>query len=525
VVLVGPLGAGGWVPVFDEASESQEASVLDDLARPLSRATGGAVVTVLVHDSDVAYLRLFERGEPADTWVSDPGWAGQRLTAGQRRAVRGQPARWAGLLAAGATARDLERAWKARPVLAEESVSAVARLLGMDETLAATGYRYLTEHGDPAGFVRLALRLRERPAYERRATGPPVFGLAAFFPSLDLAVGEPLDLSLAVSNVGGDSRGLLVAVWGDALARGLVAIERVRVVGEDEAARDEGGFTAMEAEGQTVWIARFPDFPLPGGPADPGVAGGRREESRRSLAAAAAAEIHVYLLGRASGPGEGSLHVGFGPLAHPPGQLVQTTEVTVRQPAHTPAHGPARGAGPERSRFLLKMEEPRILVAVVTLGTAPARAAEAAAGAIARWNAVLCPDRRGRYQVHLLARLEEAPSRQRLAAGTIGAGARWEALRPRCPAASRCSERWSARSSSPTRCRSSARGSSGARGSPPGPRPGHRADRSPSGSTWTSSTRRTSRGPPGRWRPWWTSWWPAPRASRPSSRAGRGRRC
>jgi hypothetical protein len=37
--------------------------------------------------------------------------------------------------------------------------------------------------------------------------------------------------------------------------------------------------------------------------------------------------------------------------------------------------------------------------------------------------------------VHLLARLEEAPSRQRLAAGSIGAGKRWEALRaelPRC---------------------------------------------------------------------------------------------
>jgi hypothetical protein len=231
VILVGPPGAGGWVPVFDEESEGQDETVLHDLARPLSRDTGSAVVTVLVHDSDVAYLRLFERGEQVDSWVSDPGWGGQRPTADQRRAVRGQPARWAGLLAGGATEQDLQRAWKARPVLAEHSVSAVARLLGMDEARAATGYRYLTQEGVPAGFVRLALRLRERPPDEGRAIGPPAFRRGAYFPTLELAVGELLALSLGVRNAGGESRGILVAVWGEALARGGGPEEPLQVHG------------------------------------------------------------------------------------------------------------------------------------------------------------------------------------------------------------------------------------------------------------------------------------------------------
>jgi hypothetical protein len=422
VILVGPPGAGGWVPVFDEESEGQDEGVLHGLARPISRETGGAVVTVLVHDSDVAYLRLFERGEQVDSWVSDPGWGGQRLTADQRRAVRGQPGRWAGLLAGGATPQDLQRAWKARPVLAEHSVSAVARLLGMDETLAATGYRYLTQEGVPAGFASLALRLRERPPDESCAIGPPAFRRGAYFPTLELAVGELLALSLGVRNAGGESRGILVAVWGEALARGLVTIEPVRVVGHGEAARAEGPFTPTEAEGQTVWMARFPDFPVPAGTADPE---GAARRSRRSRAAAAAAEIHVYLRGRAEAPGEGPLHVGVGPLANPPGQLVQTTELTVRRPAHIPARRGTRPAG----EFLLKMEDPRILVGLVTLGAARATAAEAAADAIARWSATLSPDRRGRYQVNVLGRGGEAPRRERLAAGAIGAGKRWDAVR------------------------------------------------------------------------------------------------
>src|SRR5687768_13393495 len=62
LVLVGPVGAGPWVAVFDEDTEDQDERALARLARTLSAAVGGFAVGVLVHDSDVLRLELHSAG-------------------------------------------------------------------------------------------------------------------------------------------------------------------------------------------------------------------------------------------------------------------------------------------------------------------------------------------------------------------------------------------------------------------------------------------------------------------------------
>jgi len=73
-IFVGPPGR--WISVYDEASESQSLDVLDELAGTLSRATGCPTLGILVHDSDVLILRLFEAGELRDAYNSQPAYFG-----------------------------------------------------------------------------------------------------------------------------------------------------------------------------------------------------------------------------------------------------------------------------------------------------------------------------------------------------------------------------------------------------------------------------------------------------------------
>src|SRR5262249_24357757 len=110
-VRVGP-SEGGWVTVYDEATESQDTRALDALRERASRALGGHAVTVLVHDSDVLRLALFEGGRSIDRYDSAPEYFGRVDVAARVRAA-GDPERWRALVEHGVI-DELRSAWSDR---------------------------------------------------------------------------------------------------------------------------------------------------------------------------------------------------------------------------------------------------------------------------------------------------------------------------------------------------------------------------------------------------------------------------
>ena len=72
--MIGP--AGRWISVYDEAPESQDESTLREVAEHLSATLEHAVITVLVHDSDVLRLSLFEPGGLRAEYDSNPEFSG-----------------------------------------------------------------------------------------------------------------------------------------------------------------------------------------------------------------------------------------------------------------------------------------------------------------------------------------------------------------------------------------------------------------------------------------------------------------
>src|SRR5215469_15567249 len=65
---------GGWVTVYDEASDQQDDGILKRTAAELSKQLGTAVLAFLVHDSDIAIYWLCENGVLIDEFNSAPDY-------------------------------------------------------------------------------------------------------------------------------------------------------------------------------------------------------------------------------------------------------------------------------------------------------------------------------------------------------------------------------------------------------------------------------------------------------------------
>ncbi len=71
--LVSPL-CGGCVVVFDEASDDQDLDLISGLAARLSSDLSCQVLSVLNHDDDILWYRLYASGRLSDEYNSSPGY-------------------------------------------------------------------------------------------------------------------------------------------------------------------------------------------------------------------------------------------------------------------------------------------------------------------------------------------------------------------------------------------------------------------------------------------------------------------
>src|SRR5262249_41114735 len=145
---------------------------------------------------------------------------------------------------------------------------------------------------------------------QQHVSGPPVFRFAGYSRMVRGTVGTTSHAALSVTNAGGSARGVRVTMWGDALDRGLLAIESVQLVvrqGESMSDHDEL-VQSVTSKGNQILSAEF-DVPI---------AAAIIPDER--LPHPEAVIVHVNVKPRVLAAGMGSLAIGFVPLFHPDGQ-------------------------------------------------------------------------------------------------------------------------------------------------------------------------------------------------------------
>ncbi len=424
-VLVG--SDGRWISVYDEVTEGQREDDLHAFAAHLSSALGTIAVSVLVHDSDVLRLGLFEEGKKLAEFDSFPGYFG-----GKKKKQKTPVKPWAKCLAPGHDTAELAQVFEKEKLFAEDTLERVAALTGMDFAQAALGFRYAER--SELEFTSLRFRADVRPAHETEggASGPPRFELGAHSPSYELSVGEALHVGLGVRNEGGASKGVDVVVWGPPVAEGLLALGKAELVVGNPGER---AFSVAEFErrsgagGLTIWVAAFPDVELPSGIGGDIVQSGL--DPMKAMELWLGAGVHTNVKGDVLAPGEGVLGVGFVPHGHVEGQCGHECRIVV----HAAPRRPLRAKAPEGQRPRIgdmqtfrALETETVLFGLAACDLEKRAAAVVAAPIIERWVKAL--PGRGSYSITVFPSDERArPKTDTFKAEKLLQGARFERLR------------------------------------------------------------------------------------------------
>jgi hypothetical protein len=175
----------GWVSVYDEKSDEQDDRLLRRIAAGLSGALKTAVLAFLVHDSDIAAYWFYHNGQLVDEFDSAPDYY-KKASAATRARVRGNPDALLPLCIPGTTRAQIDAVLhhpEGPPIMAEEIITELAPLLGIDEMRICLGFTYFDEEGEellpdiaefePVG--RGAERKEARPAAEPEGATPASF--------------------------------------------------------------------------------------------------------------------------------------------------------------------------------------------------------------------------------------------------------------------------------------------------------------------------------------------------------------
>lgn len=426
---------GPWIHVYDEATEDQDSDKLDALGEAFSESTQSSVVSVLVHDSDVLLLGLFEKGKKVDQYDSHPEYfTGLEPSKKARERAAGKPKFWKHLLAAGVLPEKLAEIWREEKLFAEQTLAQVAQCLDCPVGRLSVGFNYLEKDKIPGSELRvLRYALKKRPAHERVADGPPRFTsnisteFAAVTPRHELAVGDELRIGITCTNAGGVGEGISIRIWGDALEKGLVEITALELlIGNPlQGSKHQHLVPTVIADSRgKVWKADAVT-PIPAGIRG-GLASLTGDVDWRAIQQVMfQAQVHVNVVGIVKAPGQGRLHAALFPLHGAEEQAyVGRNDLAIDPPLYRPLRADSTDPGDGGSIMLRPLSQREKLVAMVVYGVDQAKASKHAMHAFERMLAV-CPSVERFESAIFYAQESRRPATGRLKTKNLAKEKRW----------------------------------------------------------------------------------------------------
>jgi hypothetical protein len=313
-LLMGPVTSHPWITVYDSACEGQDGVTLAELGAALSAATSSVAVIILLHDSDTLELTTFESGTKQDMAFYQVGQGGKA------------PA-WTNLLQPDVDIAELRALWATPVTFAEQLIPRLAALVGWCSELAQTGYDTVSS-SISVRCERLHFRRANLPSSDTNMMKPPL-GITRLDhvggseSETEAKANEPVTLSVIAHNTGSASRGLTIAVWGDAVDRELVELADadLRVtIGSPYKPKEvfHGRLKKTPMADGTIWLLELQDAAIPEGFVDQAAAfaaaGGNAKDG---LAKWLTTRIEASMVVPARKPGQGLLHMGLIPTSNP----------------------------------------------------------------------------------------------------------------------------------------------------------------------------------------------------------------
>lgn len=329
-----------WLTILDSELQGYDLEHQFHFACQISKMLSSVVMSVFIHDSDILVIGLFQSGRRVDTILQDNGLLKEAEDSfesiGKPTDFRSRV--WDSLLDTEISPNFL-RSLKSDSPFVEDFLGEAAKAIRLPFSNALSDLR------DPEGFDSMVLvrrayyKSKTSPLYQRVTEGVPNFAWATYTDERKMQIGEELQTSFTVVNKGGESKGLVVLVWGDAVDGKLVEISELRITktqnylsGKKNGLLDHLhiSLTYEEIEGQDYLVAKLPDFLIP-----PGI--GDLQDTKESIKIATkyfddamARQIYVNPVGKTLRSGKGTLNLTILPKENPEnGQITQSTTLDI----------------------------------------------------------------------------------------------------------------------------------------------------------------------------------------------------
>lgn len=170
----------GWVSVFDRQGDDGDLERLADLAVRIGGALECPALVMVTHDIDVFFYLLFENGDLADEYASEPDFFGE-LPPGERQSLAGDASVLIRYAIPGATKEDLRAVLDDETYEAGERCARLGKLLGIENT--QYGYdalQRIIDRDEPSTVVGWDLFMQSPPVddeeSEEEDAGPSLNG-------------------------------------------------------------------------------------------------------------------------------------------------------------------------------------------------------------------------------------------------------------------------------------------------------------------------------------------------------------
>jgi hypothetical protein len=189
----------GWITVYAEESESQDDAVLKRIGQGLSRSLKTDVFSFLLHDSDIAMYSLYRSGDLVDEFNSCPDYFGDDVDEPTRERLAGNVDVLLPICPPETSRKELEQLLhneEERTAFADDLLTDLAKLLGIDPARIILGLKYFEEEGeqildDAAEFTLVNGSAATKP--KKQKSSAPVAPSQSTGPALDmfpLAIGS-----------------------------------------------------------------------------------------------------------------------------------------------------------------------------------------------------------------------------------------------------------------------------------------------------------------------------------------------
>jgi hypothetical protein len=305
-----------WMSVYDEGTEMQHADILDELSATLSTTCDKIAISILVHDGDLLEVAIFRNGTKKSQITNWPGYFEGSLPSTEPIFKGEGPDKLKDLLVNDQAVSMLYDTGQTGGS-AEEAIVILKKmsgLFGWDSELSTLGFNTL-----PAMIYDESAKLLFRslsPGTLSRL--PSAFGHSGGEgPGSPIHACDPINFTMIAHSTGGESKGMIITLWGQALDRGLIDPENgIILLGPLEAGvlRE---FTLQKAVGTSGQLRTITltDFQIPKGITDPSAAFKDSEgHFERGMNAWLATRIEIRVQTIALVAGAGDLHIGLVPV-------------------------------------------------------------------------------------------------------------------------------------------------------------------------------------------------------------------